>query len=148
MKIKLLFLLTILSMIGCASSGRIGELPSVSSGAPSTKLVLIRASNLVGATNSYYVALDGQDVFTIRSGEYTEFPIPSGSHNITVKCFGGWSPTVKENSTPFTAAPSGAAYFRIAPDLTCAKIYEIDPSEAAEEKKGKDFISPSNRSSK
>jgi len=148
MKIKSLLLIAILSITGCATSGRIGDLPSVASGAQSTKLVLIRASNLIGAPNSYYVALDGQDIFTIRSGEYTEFPIPSGQHNIGVKCFGGWSLIWKEKSISFTVAPSGTAYFRIIPDLSCAKIYEIDSNEANDEMKRKDFISPSNKSSK
>ncbi|OCS45077.1 hypothetical protein BEK67_23390 [Ralstonia pickettii] len=110
--------------------------------------MLIRTSNLVGATNSYYVALDGKDVFSIRSGENTKFSIPAGEHTVSVKCFGGWSPTWKEDGTQFMAAPDQANYFEISPNLTCAKIGLIDSDRANKQLAATKFVSPATVSNK
>ena len=84
----------------------------------------------MGVANSYYLALDGKDVFSIRSGEHTQFPIPAGEHVVSVKCFGGWTPTWKENGKPFVGAERQASYFEVGPSMGCAKITQITPTEA------------------
>ncbi len=83
----------------------------------------------MGSGASYYVTLDGQDIFAIRVGQYTEFNIVSGVHLIGVKCFGGWSPTFKEHAISFDLVPGGQAYFVISPDPTCADIKHIGKDE-------------------
>ena len=83
----------------------------------------------MGAGNSYYVTLDGQDIFAIRVGQYTKFKIVSGVHHIGVKCFGGWSPTWKEDSIAFDLTPGGQTYFVISPDMSCADIKPIGKDE-------------------
>lgn len=85
----------------------------------------MRTSNLVGGANAFVVALDGTDIFRIGSGEHAEFPLPAGNHRVTVKCFGGWSPTWKEASVPFDAAAGKTSYFRVSPDMNCAGIEAI-----------------------
>lgn len=135
-------------LFGCATSGRIGELPAIATGAPSSPLVLIRTSSLVGATNSYYVALDGKDVFSIRSGENTQFPIPAGEHTVSVKCFGGWSPTWKEDGKQFVAVGGQANYFEISPNMTCAKIEQVSPESAKTHLAATTFVSSATMSSK
>lgn len=135
------------ALFGCATSGRIGELPNISSGAPS-ELVLVRPSSLIGATNSYYVSLDGKDVFSVRSGDYTRFPLPSGAHTVSVKCFGGWSPTWKEDGKQFVAVPAQANYFQISPNLTCAKIAQISADDATKLLATTRFVDPSKVSNK
>lgn len=136
------------TLFGCASSGRIGDLPAIPAGAAASPLVLIRTSSLIGATNSYYVALDGKDIFSIRSGENTQFPIPAGEHTVSVKCFGGWSPTWKEDGKQFVAVGGQANYFEISPNLTCAKIEQMSPEGAKTQLAATKFVSPSTVSNK
>jgi len=133
---------------GCSASGRIGELPTIGRGAPSSQLVLIRVSNFVGAANSYYVALDGKDVFSIRSGQYTTLHIPEGEHFVAVKCFGGWSPTWKEDSKRFVAMQDQTNYFVISPNLSCAEIISVSEEDGRKKMAEGDFVSPETFSSK
>lgn len=136
------------ALFGCATSGRIGDLPTIAVGASSSSLVLIRPSSLVGATNSYYIALDGKDVFSIRSGENTQFPIPSGEHTVSVKCFGGWSPTWKEDGKQFVAVEGQSSYFEINPNLSCAKIMPMPAETAKTQLAATKFVNPVNVSNK
>jgi hypothetical protein len=137
-----------LMITGCATSGRIGTLPSVAENESSSQIVLIRVSSFVGGANSYYVALDGKDVFSIRSGEYTKFTIPTGEHFISVKCFGGWTPTWKEEAKKFNALADQGNYFEISPNLNCAEIVSIDSARAMKEMKSSDFVNPDALSNK
>lgn len=148
MKKTLLVAMVAAILSGCASSGRIGDLPAVATGSLPSQLVLIRVRSIVGAANSYYVALDGNDVFSIRSGEYTQLPIPPGEHFVAVKCFGGWSPTWREDSKNFVAVPDQPNYFEISPNMTCAEIRQItsDAGKAAAAKSM--FVGPNTPSSK
>ena len=143
-----LLLIVAFTVSGCASSGRVGNLPDVAPGEASSELGLIRVSSPVGLANSYYVSLDGKDVFSLRSGQHTQFPITAGQHYISVKCFGGWSPTWKEDSTSFVARANEPSYFKISPDLRCAQIVQIPVAEAVELKARTKLISPSKESNK
>ncbi|HVW50065.1 MAG TPA: TonB family protein [Trinickia sp.] len=137
-----------LILAGCASAGRIGDLPAVTDGSASTTLVLIRPSNVIGMTNSYYVAFDGKDVFSIRSGENTHFAIPAGSHTIAVKCFGGWSPTWKEDGKAFVAERGGITYFSISPSMTCSKIEPVSEADGKALLARTTFVDSTNSSNK
>jgi hypothetical protein len=75
------------------------------------------------------VALDGKDIFGIGSGEHAQFAVAPGEHYIAVKCFGGWSPTWKEESLKFSAAAGASTFFLVTPSGSCA---EIKPSTEAE----------------
>jgi len=100
--ISMLFILA-----GCGTtSGRLGKLPVVTNTAETGKVVVVRISSFVGAANGYKVALNGKDVFGIGSGEHTELFLPQGEHYISVKCFGGWTPTWKKDAKKFFAKPS------------------------------------------
>lgn len=141
--IRSITLITLLSVItGCASSGRIGAIPSVADKESSSQLVLIRVGNIYASAVSYIIALDGNDVFSIRSGEYTEFPISTGEHSVSVKCFGGLTPTWKEDVKQFNALANQTNYFKISPNLRCAEIVPIDPTIAKKKMKSSDFVSP------
>lgn len=118
-------------LAGCGQSGRIGELPRIDSAAPSGKVVVVRISSVVGVANSYKVALDGNDLLNIRSGQHAEFHVPAGDHYIAVKCFGGWTPNWKEASLRFAAAPQQPSYFKISPNLSCAEIVPVAAEQAA-----------------
>lgn len=128
---------------GCASSGRIGEIPTIASGQQAGKVVVLRVSSIIGVTNSYYIALDGKEIFAIRSGEHTEFKVSAGDHSIAVKCFGGWSPTWKEDSVNFSVSSETESFFEISPvPLVCAEIKPISAEEAREQIATSKFISP------
>jgi len=114
---------------------------------PTAKLVVMRVSSIVGAAATLYVALDGKDIFAIRSGEHTEFKIGSGEHYIGVKCFGGWTPTMKEQSMLFTALAEKEYFFEISPNLSCAGIEPVAPDAAKKRIATSTFISPERRSS-
>lgn len=119
-------------LVGCAT-GRIttGTLPKVQDPSASTEVVVIRVSSIVGVTNSYHIVVDDQAVFGIRSGEHTTFKIPSGKHAIGVRCFGGFTPTWKENKFDYSFQPQEKAYFVISPSLGCADIASVKPQEAS-----------------
>lgn len=132
----------VLGLVGCGTtSGRIGELPAVASGASAGKVVTVRVSSIVGAANGYTVSLDGNDLYGIGSGEHAEFLVPAGEHFIAVKCFGGWTPTWKEDSLKFDAKPSETAYFAISPNLKCADIKAIAEADAKKLLQGSKFLS-------
>ncbi|MGB7302139.1 MAG: hypothetical protein WBD34_22685 [Burkholderiaceae bacterium] len=120
-----------LFLVGCGiTSGPLGDLPSVPNKEIASKITVVRISSFAGALNGFTVALDGKDIFGIGSGEYAEFFVPKGEHVITVKCFGGWTPTWKEDSLEFVAKPSEDNFFVIFanfspnfnPNLKCAGI--------------------------
>jgi len=136
-----------LILAGCASAGRIGDLPAITEGSPSATLVLIRPSDVIGMTNSDYVALDGKDVFSIRSGDNTRFAIPPGPHAVAVKCFGGWSPTWKEDSKAFVAEGGGTSYFSISPSMKCSKIEPVSEADGKALLGRTTFVDPAGPSS-
>jgi hypothetical protein len=90
----------------------------------------------VGAANGYTVAVDGKDLYGIGSGEHAVFQAPAGERYIAVKCFGGWSPTWKEESLKFTAVASKTSYFLIEPTGSCAGIKAITEADAEPHLKG------------
>lgn len=104
-------------------------------------MVVIRTSNLIGAANPFTIALDGNDLFRIGSGEHATFPVPAGQHRIAVKCFGGWTPTMKEDARSFTAAAGAASFFRVGPSMNCAAIEAISEATAKKELSGSAAIS-------
>jgi hypothetical protein len=114
---------------GCASTDRLAPLPVVDPGIAS-KVVVIRVSSLFGAAVRNPIALNGADLFRIGSGEHAEFAIPPGEHRIAVRCFGGWSPTWKEDTRTFTAVSGVTTYFRISPSMSCAEIIVITAGDA------------------
>lgn len=139
---KLVACVLAVGLVGCGTtSGRIGELPSVASATPAGKVVTVRVSSMVGAANGYTVALDGNDLYGIGSGEHAEFLLPPGEHFIAVKCFGGWTPTWKEDSLKFTARASEVAYFSISPNIKCADIKSVTESDAKKLLQGSKFLS-------
>lgn len=135
-------------LTGCASAGRIGTLPVVTDSTASSTLVLIRATNIVGMANSNYVALDGIDVFSIRSGDNTHFAIPAGQHTIAVKCFGGWTPTWKEDSKEFIAERNRPSYFAISPSMSCAQIERVSEAEGKALLTNTTFVDPATPSNR
>ena len=54
---------------GCAS-GPIGKLPAIADEKQIGEITVIRVSSIVGATNSYIVTLNGNEIFGIRSGQW------------------------------------------------------------------------------
>lgn len=132
----------VLGLVGCGTtSGRIGELPAVANASSAGKVVTVRVSSIVGAANGYTVALDGKDLYGIGSGEHAEFLVPAGEHFIAVKCFGGWTPTWKEDSLKFVANPAEVSYFVISPNLKCADIKAIAEPDAKKQLQGSKFLS-------
>ena len=140
-------LITILSACG-TMSGRIGELPVVENPTSAGKVVTVRISSIVGAANGYTVALDGNDLYGIGSGEHAEFLVPEGEHYIAVKCFGGWTPTWKEDSLKFFASASETSFFVISPNFTCADIRAISEADATKKLQGSKLLNLENKVTK
>ena len=133
-------LLSAIFIVGCAS-GTIGKLPKIMDEKRSGEITVIRAKSIVGATNSYIVTLNGADVFAIRSGQYTKFKLSEGEHYIGIKCFGGWTPTWKEDSLKFTVTSKSNTYFLVSPNLSCASIVSIIEGEAHNRMQSSEYIS-------
>ena len=111
--------------MGCAS-GPIGHLPTIKAPHAAGKVTVMRNRNIVGSANSYYITLDGQDIFKIRIGQYTDFKLNAGEYYIGLKCFGGWSPTWKNESLKLKVLPNSEYFFIVSPSGTCAEIEELD----------------------
>lgn len=124
------FLLLGSLLLSACAHGPIEALPKVSDSENSAQAIIIRNKNFVGMTNSYTVTLDSQDIFGIRVGEYTKFNLEPGKHSIGVKCFGGWSPTWKENKKEWLFAAKAKYYFLVSPDASCAEIEQISEPDA------------------
>ncbi|NRF69033.1 hypothetical protein HLB44_18730 [Aquincola sp. S2] len=118
-------------LVGCGTtSGRLGDLPSVPDRVNAAKVVVVRISSFHGAANGYTVALDGKDIFGIGSGEHAEFLVPLGEHYLAVKCFGGFTPTWKEDSLRFDAKKTESSYFVVSPSMSCATVRTTTEQEA------------------
>ncbi len=137
-----LFVVLALAIVltGCAS-GPIGKLPMIADQKLAGEVMVIRISNIVGATNSYIITLNGKDIFGIRSGQYTNFKLNKGEHYIGIKCFGGWSPTWKDDSVKFTVTPNSNSYFVVSPNLSCASIKPILEAEAQKIIQNSEYVS-------
>ncbi|MCX5723539.1 MAG: hypothetical protein NTX84_03270 [Nitrospirae bacterium] len=149
MRGSLIIYCLLFALAGCASSGRIGELPLLSAGTPTAKLTVMRVSSIVGVAVTFFVVLDGEEIFAIGSGEHTEFKIGVGEHYVGAKHFGGWTPTWKENAVRFTALAEKEYFFEISPNLLTgsAEIQSVEPAAAEKRIATSTFISPETRSS-
>ena len=141
-----LVLSIVISFAGCSTHGRIGNFPVIKDKGNASSLVLIRINSIVGMTNSYYIALDGNKIFSIRSGDYTQILVPAGKHYVAVECFGGFTPTWKKDSIMLNMIPKKKYYLKISPNLSCAKIISIKAFEANNIIKNSNFVNPNKRS--
>ena len=114
----------------CATGGRMGDLPQLDPAAPAGKVVVIRESNFIGGALAYYVLVDEKEIFSILSGQYTEFQMAPGEYDLATRMFGGWSPTWKENVVHLELKPSETRYLFIWPKANSAGIKEIDSGAA------------------
>ncbi|WP_321403852.1 hypothetical protein [Maridesulfovibrio sp.] len=125
---------------GCASSGAIGTLPEIKNVNSAGEVYVIRESSIVGAAISYVVTVDESDIFEIGSGQYTKFKLNQGRHTIGVKCFGSWTPTIKEESIQVAVKANGSSFLVIAPNARCAGIRQIDSSTGQAEVKSSKYV--------
>lgn len=118
----------------------IEPLPAITDPQRTTETILIRERSLLGAAMTYYIAVNDKAAFGIRSGEHTSFVLPSGSHKIAVRCFGGSTPTWKETAMEYEFPSLKKVFFLVTPACvslkcrykgTCADIVPISESEAA-----------------
>ena len=128
MRIKLVGLVIFVLLSACAH-GQLSTLPRVDDAEAASELLIIRSGSIIGATNSYKIALDHQDIFAIRIKEYIKFLVTPGEHSFSVKCFGGWSPTWKKDTFRLMCAPRQTYYFLVSPGKRCAKIEPITKEE-------------------
>ena len=121
-----MLVLALAALYGCGGpSGALAVLPAVER-QEAASITVVRVSSFVGGANSYVVALDGLHVLSIGSGEHAVLPVRSGEHTIAVKCFGGWTPTWKENSIRVTVPAKAERYIEVAPSwASCAEIREL-----------------------
>lgn len=126
MKNLVLVSLFVVLLSSCATGGRMGALPEVDENMPSGEIIVIRKSSFVGAAISYYVTVDGEPIFSILSGKHTKFVLAPGSYRIGVQCFGGWTPTWKEDSIEINIGHEETKYVFISPNMRCAGIEELD----------------------
>lgn len=118
-------------LTGCgATAGVIGKLPEVVDQARASQVVVYRPYNGFNAVaNNYTLAVDGIDAFGIASKSNVRFTVEAGKHTLTIKCFGGLTPTTKEDSVTFVATPKVTSYFEVNTASSfskCATIEEID----------------------
>jgi hypothetical protein len=95
------------------------------------RIVVLRPRAFIGSGMKYGVSLDGMDRGRLGVGRYVEFEAGAGmTHVVGVKCFGGWSPTMKYDSLQFTAANGETVYFEVRIGGQCAAIERIGEEAA------------------
>ena len=132
---------TLVILTSCTPSGPLGPMPVVADQANAGSIEIMRVNRVVGAANSYLIALDGREIISIRTGQHVAFRADPGEHSITVKCFGGWFPTWKEDTTKFIILGPDVRYFKIEPNPWCASITSISRDYASELKKTSEKVS-------
>ena len=95
------------------------------------RVVVLRPQAFIGSGLKYGISIDGMDRGRLGVGRHVEFEASAGTtHVMGVKCFGGWSPTMKFDSVQFTAANGETAYFKVRIGGECAAIEKIGEEEA------------------
>ena len=128
MKIITLFLA--LSLVGCAS-GPTGRLPPVNINQPAGEIFVIRDNSILAFANSFYIAVDGVDVFAIRKGQHTKFKLRAGKHFFGMKHLGGgyrWIEDYKE----INVLPGSETYIVVSPNMNSIAIQIVDKKEGME----------------
>lgn len=121
--------LSVASLCGCATSGRIGA--TLEPAQETAQLVLIRPPNPIGNLATYYVTLDGREIFALRAGEYTKLAIPSGKHTLAIKSYGGRDQPDPAAGETIEAINGATLYFTIATAYTTkATLQRITDDQA------------------
>ncbi len=132
---------TVVALSGC-SAGPMGILPPLKNNpAEAATITLIRSDSIIGSTNNYRITLDGENIFSIRYGQYTNFKINDGNYSIGVTCFGGWTPTPKREYVDIVVKQQQDLYLLIAPNFSCAGINIIDEYTAKTLISNSDYVS-------
>lgn len=122
-----------LVFVGCATGGRMGELPKIDPEVKPAKAVFIRESNFAGAGISYYLLVDDKEIFSILTGQYTEFALAPGKHKVAARMFGGWTPTFKESAVDVDFNPEDIKFFYVSPTLADGFGLKQIPAEEAQQ---------------
>jgi hypothetical protein len=129
------------ALAGCMH-GRLSGLAAPGPDERAAEVVVIRTSNVVGATNSYLLTVDGRSAWGIRAGEYARLKVTAGPHRVGVECFGGWAPIWRESDAVDIRVEADAiVYLLVSPDLNCASIKAI-ADEAGRDWVGRSKPSP------
>lgn len=139
----IIVLLLLLVLCGCGSvSGKHGELPPIDDREAAGKVVVVRTRNPLAVLQVWQVDVDGEDLFGIASGEYTEFLIPEGYHYITLRCVQPaiLSETYYHDTVMFVVERSQTVYFVASPSLKCGKIRRKSEAEAKKHIEHSKFI--------
>ena len=116
---------------GCAH-GPIGTLPTAPPLHEAAEVFAIRPSDGIGVIrnwNKYRITWDGQEVFGIGEGEYASFNVAPGMHSIGVRCFGGFTPTWKEDRLEARFTARMRYYFLVSRSVSCAEIKVLTDTE-------------------
>jgi hypothetical protein len=144
---SVIIVLAVMFLAGCVGPGWwIQESPKIDNPAECGKVVVVRISSFLGSALDYTVALDGRELFRIYSGEYTEFLVQPGDHEIAVNCFEYWSKTLRIDSKKFVGSAAAVNYFKISPVMpfgTRAVIIPVAADEANALLRSSKFIDPS-----
>jgi len=119
--------LMFLGLAGCVNlqHGIISFVPKISDSNEASELFVIRKKSFIGSAISFNVALDEQEIFAIKTGEYIKFPVVAGEHSVGVRCYSAWIPMMTQNiKVNVSCAPKEKYYFLISPSMgwNCAKI--------------------------
>ena len=92
---------------GCAS-GLTGVLPEVPDRNNASEIYVIRPYNYIASANSAYVSFDNNEIFALRTIQYTKFMAPPGNHTIGVRY-----PGFPANNISIVLAPKQKYYFGV-----------------------------------
>ena len=128
----LLYMFVSFLAAGCSSGVLKVSLPEILADEPSGQVFVIRESSLLlGSGVKFAILLDGSEVFKVGNGKYTKFPLAPGEYTISVLCFGGGSPTWKQQDQFFFLENKDEVYFSVSDDLmACARMQEIGRDSA------------------
>jgi hypothetical protein len=129
-----------LFLIGCASAPvPTGKLPPITDPVTAGEIVVIRVSSVTASAVTYYINVNQEDVFGIRSGEHTRLRLAAGDYRIALRCFGGSTPSWKETVTNQTVRSGQTIYIAVSPKF---ELFERDclAADVVPELEGKKLI--------
>jgi hypothetical protein len=169
---KLLITAIVCFQFGCFPARHPGPFIStpLDPGLDGISLTIVRAKQFIGYYPIHYIAIDGQTVAALKTGQYTKIPVSKGAHELTVTFivsgvyvitpFGvGATPEVRHPrehtaKSEFLCHSDDTCLFGIrvtgfAPDETplsefLPEITRIDKLDGEFSLKGKTFVSPGN----
>ncbi len=127
---RLLLLIALVLLAGCAPGYPIGPLPVVPDPGRAATVIFVRPSHFAGAGATITLTIDGVETYELGTGEHVAVPVSAGERIVGLKT---WSPNILFSriypTQTIQAEPSRTYYFRVEPDGRIDRATEAEGRE-------------------